>query len=125
MKLSIKRAYDPPAKADGVRILVDRVWPRGIRKDEAQIIAWLKDVAPSTGLRKWFGHDPERWPEFRKRYRTELKENPEAVRELRNAIGKGPATLVYGAKDTEHNQAVVLQELLTRKAARKRPGKPA
>jgi uncharacterized protein YeaO (DUF488 family) len=115
MKLSIKRVYDPPAKADGVRILVDRVWPRGVSKDNAKIHAWLKNAAPSTELRKWFGHDPERWTEFRKRYRAELKENPEAVRELRNAIGKESATLVYGAKDTEHNQAVVLQELLMRK----------
>lgn len=125
MKLFLKRAYDPPEKADGTRILVDRVWPRGISKSTAKLDAWLKDAAPSTALRKWFGHDPKRWMEFRERYRAELKENPEAMRELRKAIGNGPATLVYGAKDTEHNQAVVLQELLAGTAARKQPRKPA
>ena len=114
MTIHIKRVYDEPAKSDGKRILVDRIWPRGLTKQEARIDLWLKDVAPSTELRKWFGHDPARWPEFRARYRAELRQNHTQVALLRQALEKGPATLVYGAKDEQHNQAVVLQELLSR-----------
>jgi uncharacterized protein YeaO (DUF488 family) len=110
-KVSLKRAYESPAKADGQRVLVDRIWPRGVSKTEAKIDVWLKDVAPSTELRKWFGHKPERWAEFRTRYRRELKDNP-AVPALRQIMAEGPVTLVYGAKDTEHNQAVALAEYL-------------
>jgi uncharacterized protein YeaO (DUF488 family) len=106
-KLKLKRAYEPAEPGDGRRVLVDRIWPRGVSKAEAHIDLWLKDVAPSTALRKWFGHEPERWTEFRERYRKELKDNP-AVGELRQVMAKGLVTLVYGAKDTEHNQAVVL-----------------
>jgi uncharacterized protein YeaO (DUF488 family) len=105
----IKRVYEPAAKADGKRVLVDRVWPRGITKDEAALTAWVKEVAPSTELRKWFGHKPERFAEFRKRYRAELRGNA-ALDDLRRLTGT--VTLVYGAKDEEHNQAVVLEELL-------------
>jgi uncharacterized protein YeaO (DUF488 family) len=108
-KYRIKRVYEPAAKADGKRVLVDRVWPRGITKEEAALSDWAKEVAPSTALRKWFGHDPERFAEFRKRYRAELNGNT-ALDELRKLTGT--VTLVYGAKDVEHNQAVVLQELL-------------
>jgi uncharacterized protein YeaO (DUF488 family) len=105
----IKRAYEPAAEADGTRVLVDRVWPRGITKEKAAVSEWLKEVAPSTELRKWFGHEPERFAEFRERYRAELKGSAalEALRRL-----KGVVTLVYGAHDETHNQAVVLKELL-------------
>lgn len=109
-EIRIKRVYDKPAKQDGRRILVDRLWPRGLTKDKAKVDLWLKDIAPSPELRKWFGHDPEKWPEFRKRYLAELKRNREAVKILKEELGKGPATLVYGAKDEEHNAAVVLKE---------------
>lgn len=110
--IKLKRAYEPPAREDGRRILVDRVWPRGIRKEAAAVDQWLKDVAPSTALRKWFGHDPERWAEFRRRYRAELEKHPEALAELRRLAQDGTLTLVYGARDPLHNQAVVLRELL-------------
>jgi len=110
-KYRIKRVYEPAAKADGKRVLVDRVWPRGISKDAAALTDWVKDAAPSTGLRKWFGHRPERFAEFRKRYVAELKGNA-AVDELRT-LG-GTVTLLYGAKDKEHNQAVVLRDVLER-----------
>lgn len=112
MKVSIKRVYESPDRADGKRVLVDRLWPRGLTRDKAHVDEWVKDVAPSSALRKWFGHDPEKWGEFRKRYRAELAANPAAVDELRAAVHGGHATLVYGAKDEAHNNAVVLQELL-------------
>jgi uncharacterized protein YeaO (DUF488 family) len=108
MTIPIKRVYDPPAEEDGRRILVDRLWPRGLSKDKAKVSLWLKEIAPSSGLRKWFGHDPALWDEFQRRYRAELDENVEATRQLRDALKDGPATLLYGAHDTEHNQAVVL-----------------
>ena len=110
--VQLRRAYDPPSAQDGLRILVDRIWPRGVRKAQARIDVWLKDVAPSTALRQWFGHDPARWSEFRRRYRTELKQQPERVAELRALARKGRVTLVFGARDERHNQAVVLKELL-------------
>ncbi len=112
MAVFLKRIYDPPATADGKRVLVDRVWPRGVTKDEAKLDLWLKDVAPSTALRKWFGHDPARWPAFRERYRLELADNP-ALDTLKTlARAKDRLTLLYAARDTQHNQAVVLRELL-------------
>lgn len=112
MALQLKRVYEEPAKSDGARILVDRLWPRGLTKEKAHVDLWLKDIAPSDELRKWFGHDPARWPEFRARYRAEIKKNAAQLALLRQAISKGPATLVYGARDEQHNQAVVLYELL-------------
>lgn len=112
MKLAIKRVYEPPAAGDGHRILVDRLWPRGLSKEKAHVDLWLREVAPSTTLRRWFGHDPEKWDEFQRRYREELAANEEAVASLKEAIGKGPATLLYGAHDEQHNQAVVLRDLL-------------
>jgi uncharacterized protein YeaO (DUF488 family) len=112
----LKRAYEPPATADGTRILVDRLWPRGVTKAKAGIDLWLKELAPSTELRKWFGHDPEKWPEFQKKYRAELKGNP-ALPELRKLCRDGDVTLVYAAKDESHNDAVVLRQLLGRDAA--------
>lgn len=113
MKIKIKRVYERPDKEDGVRILVDRLWPRGLTKAKASIDLWLKDVAPSTELRKWFGHDPDKWTEFKTRYRAELRENDEQVKLLKAEKAKGMVTLVYGAKDEEHNEAVVLQEFLS------------
>ncbi len=115
MTIDLKRAYDPPAKSDGRRILVDRVWPRGIAKDDLQIEAWLKDLAPSTELRKWFGHDPTKWNEFRKRYARELEQHSDALEELVEEARAGHVTLVYSAKDTEHNNAVALREHLERR----------
>lgn len=111
MDIKLKRAYEAPAQSDGMRILVDRLWPRGLSKARAAIDHWLKEVAPSNELRQWFGHDPEKWPEFRKRYRAELKDNP-ALAELRDLSRKGTVTLVYSAKDELHNQAVVLRQVL-------------
>ena len=110
MKIRIKRVYVQPDKHDGRRILVDRLWPRGLTKEKASVDLWLKDIAPSTELRKWFGHDPGRWEEFKKRYLAELKGNSEQIRLLKQELGRGAVTLVYGAKDEEHNEAVVIQE---------------
>ena len=110
MKIRIKRVYERPDKHDGRRILVDRLWPRGLTKEKANVDLWLKDIAPSTELRKWFGHDPGRWEEFKKRYLAELKGNSEQIRLLKQELEKGVVTLVYGAKDEEHNEAVVIQE---------------
>jgi uncharacterized protein YeaO (DUF488 family) len=113
MAISLKRAYEPAAASDGTRILIDRLWPRGITKAKAGIDLWLKEVAPSTELRKWFGHDPEKWPGFQEKYRAELKGNP-ALAELRKLARQGPVTLVYSARDELHNDAVVLKKILGR-----------
>ncbi|MER0169122.1 MAG: DUF488 domain-containing protein [Nitrosomonas sp.] len=112
MVILLKRAYEPPGSDDGFRILVDRLWPRGVSKDAARIDWWFKDIAPSTSLRKWFGHDPLRWDEFRNRYCQELDQNLEAVGQLVEHLHRGPVTLVYGAKDTEHSHALVLKAYL-------------
>ncbi|ODT64469.1 MAG: hypothetical protein ABS77_00295 [Phenylobacterium sp. SCN 69-14] len=111
MPVKIKRIYEPPAQSDGQRILVDRLWPRGVAKAQARIDLWLKDVAPSADLRRWFGHKPERWAEFQKRYLAELAGNP-ALEELRRLARGKPTTLLYGAKDEIHNQARVLADRL-------------
>jgi uncharacterized protein YeaO (DUF488 family) len=110
--IRVKRIYDAPSPADGCRVLVDRVWPRGIKKQDAALDEWRRELAPSTELRKWFGHDPERWPTFRKRYRAELRKHSAELRALRARAKTQRVTLLYGAKDTEHNQAVVLAEAL-------------
>jgi uncharacterized protein YeaO (DUF488 family) len=112
VKLHIKRAYEPASPKDGRRFLVDRLWPRGVKKETLALTAWLKDVAPSDNLRRWFGHDPERWIEFRRRYRAELKSQPKVVQPLRDALSHGVVTLVYSAHDEAHNQAVVLRQYL-------------
>lgn len=112
MTVKIKRVYEKPDKEDGVRILVDRLWPRGLTKEKAGADLWLKDIAPSTELRKWFGHDPEKWEEFKKRYFSELQENKEPVLQLKEQIKKHLVTLLYGARDEEHNEALVLQNYL-------------
>ncbi|MCB0722973.1 MAG: DUF488 family protein [Ignavibacteriae bacterium] len=108
MKFTIKRVYEEPDKKDGYRILVDRLWPRGLTKEKARVDLWLKDIAPSTKLRKWFDHDPEKWKEFEKRYILELKGNKEPVQILIEQIKKKDVTLVYGTKDEVHNEARVL-----------------
>ena len=113
MKIHIKRVYEKPSKEDGTRILVDRLWPRGLTKEKAAIDLWLKKIAPSTELRKWFDHDPDKWKEFQKRYRAELKKNKEEALLLKEQAKRGTVTLLYGAKDEEHNEALVLKELLS------------
>ena len=110
-KVAIKRIYEPPSPTDGRRVLVDRLWPRGVSKAKAELDAWMKAVAPSAELRRWFDHRPERWLEFRRRYIDELESNPE-LGALREMAAAGPLTLLYAAKDTAHNEAVVLAELL-------------
>ena len=112
MDIRIKRAYEPPSSHDGTRILVDRLWPRGLKKSDAAIAQWMKEVAPSGALRKWFGHDPARWVEFRSRYKAELRAKRDLLAELRDLANKGPLTLVYSARDHAHNQAVVLRDEL-------------
>ena len=114
--IHIKRAYEPHAKTDGFRVLVDRLWPRGIKKEDAAVGEWAKDLAPTNELRKWFGHDPTKWPEFRTRYHRELNqpEQRAAIKELGRLAHTKTLTLLYGASDTEHNQAVVLKELIER-----------
>ena len=109
----LKRIYEPPDPSDGYRVLVDRVWPRGVSKEKAAVAEWAKELAPSTELRKWFGHDPERFREFRTRYRRELDRAAEALAALRKRSKRQRVTLVYSAKDEQHNQAVVLREYLT------------
>jgi uncharacterized protein YeaO (DUF488 family) len=114
--IEIKRVYEKPAKADGWRVLVDRLWPRGMKKEAARVDVWMKNVAPSTALRKWFGHEPEKWSEFQKRYRRELERKTELLAELKKmAKEHGTLTLLYGAKDEEHNDAVVLASVLKAK----------
>lgn len=116
-EVPIKRAYDPPARNDGKRVLVDRLWPRGLSREAAALDLWLKEIAPSTELRKWFGHDPDRWEEFQRRYETELEDAAApAVEQLLDLLKDGPVTLVYGARDTQHNDAVVLADFLRRRS---------
>jgi uncharacterized protein YeaO (DUF488 family) len=120
MTIAIKRIYEPASRGDGMRVLVDRLWPRGVKKDEAKIDLWLKEIGPSTSLRQWFGHKPERWTTFRERYLRELSEN-EAVVQLRDlAKTRERLTLLYSAHDEDHNQAVVLAELLKRSPRRRK-----
>ena len=118
MAIGLKRAYKPPAASDGYRALVDRVWPRGIAKDALRLDAWLKDLAPSTALRKWFGHDPEKWQEFRARYFRELDGQGLAIEELARRARAGQVTLVFAASDRERNNAVALKDYLERRRAR-------
>jgi uncharacterized protein YeaO (DUF488 family) len=108
----IKRIYDPPSPADGARVLVDRLWPRGVSKASTALTLWLKDVAPSTELRKWFNHNPERWEEFKHRYRAELAHDPEPLARLRAMRKEGPVTLLFAAHDQSHNHALVLADYL-------------
>jgi uncharacterized protein YeaO (DUF488 family) len=111
-KIGIKRIYDEPARTDGFRVLVDRVWPRGVSKKTAAVDYWAKDIAPSTALRKWFNHDPNKWTDFQRRYRSELEAHTAELRSLIERGEKSPMTLLFSAKDREHNQAVVIKSVL-------------
>jgi uncharacterized protein YeaO (DUF488 family) len=114
--IKVKRVYEKPERDDGWRVLVDRLWPRGMKKEAAHLDAWLKNVAPSDELRKWFGHDPKKWGEFQKKYRVELRKQKELITELKQTEKKkGTLTLLFGAKDREHNEAVVLAAVLKTK----------
>ena len=119
--IKLKRVYDPVASADGSRFLVERLWPRGIKKTDLQVDAWLKDVAPSTELRQWFAHDPQKWQDFRKRYLVELRANPEGLDTLLKAAQRGPVTLVYSSRDDVHNNAIALKDYLEARISSKRP----
>ena len=111
-RLGVKRVYEPPEASDGTRVLVDRIWPRGLTKEHASVDVWLKDIAPSADLRTWFGHDPNRWREFHKRYFEELRTNHAAVEHLTDLVSTGKVTLLFGAHDTERNNAVALADFL-------------
>jgi uncharacterized protein YeaO (DUF488 family) len=113
-RVNLKRVYEPSAPEDGTRVLVDRLWPRGLSKADARIDLWLKDIAPSTGLRRWFAHDPNRWSEFRRRYQQELEQHAAELDQLRVIARQGKISLLYGARDEQHNDAVVLLEALLR-----------
>jgi len=114
-KLLLKRVYEDTSKADGYRILVDRIWPRGIKKSEANIDLWLKEIAPSNELRKWFDHDPNKWIQFRAKYNKELKNKDEELNIIKQRLKKSTVTLLFGAKDKEHNQAIVLLEFIQKR----------
>ncbi len=109
MKINLKRVYEPPSKGDGKRILVERLWPRGVKKQDAALDEWMKEIAPSPALRKWYGHDPRKWPEFQRRYREELATNEQEVKRLRELCAEGLVSFIYAAKDEERNSAVVLK----------------
>jgi uncharacterized protein YeaO (DUF488 family) len=119
--IRLKRAYDSASSGDGARILIDRLWPRGVRKSDAAIDVWAKDIAPSTALRRWFGHDPARWHEFRRRYSEEIHRRRNRLDELRTLAQKGRITLVFAARDEAHNDAVVLREILLGRSTPRRP----
>jgi uncharacterized protein YeaO (DUF488 family) len=123
MDVRLKRAYDPAAATDGSRVLIDRIWPRGVSREQAHLDEWARELAPSGELRRWFSHDPDRFAEFRRRYRAELAAQEAKLRELRRRARQGTLTLVYAARDTEHNDAVVLAELLRRGRKHKRDEK--
>jgi uncharacterized protein YeaO (DUF488 family) len=114
-KIRLKRIYEPAAKSDGFRVLVDRLWPRGLSKSDAKLDLWLPDLGPSTTLRKWFNHDPERWAEFLRRYQAELKQKTTFIATIKKQAKTRPVTLLYSAKDEQHNQAVALQSFLLRR----------
>jgi uncharacterized protein YeaO (DUF488 family) len=119
--VKLKRAYEPTDAKDGTRVLVDRLWPRGVSKKDAALDQWMKEIAPSTELRKWFGHDPARWQVFCQRYREELHQNINLLGELRSLARKHPLTLVYSAHDERHNDAIVLRDVLLGRMERKKP----
>ena len=119
--IRLKRAYENPSPLDGHRILVERLWPRGVTKERAALDLWLKEVAPSAELRRWFSHDAARWEEFRRRYREELREPPEGLERLRSLVEAGPVTFVYGSRDQEHNAALVLQDFIEDRGSEKKP----
>jgi uncharacterized protein YeaO (DUF488 family) len=116
LDIRLKRAYEPPSRADGTRVLIDRLWPRGVTKTKAAIDHWFRDLAPSTELRKWFGHDPARWDEFRQRYTAELMRQGDLLERLLRLASETPVTLIYGARDEQHNDAAVVKDVLARRA---------
>jgi uncharacterized protein YeaO (DUF488 family) len=120
-KIFVKRVYEPAAKSDGFRLLVDRLWPRGLSKDNAHIDLWLRDIGPSTALRKWFNHDPARWAEFQRRYDAELKEKATLLATIKKHAKTQPVTLLYSAKDEQHNQAVALRNFLLKRPSTRQP----
>jgi uncharacterized protein YeaO (DUF488 family) len=120
-RVKLKHGYEPATANDGTRILIDRLWPRGVKKADAALDEWVKDIAPSTVLRKWFGHDPSRWAEFRRRYAVEVHQHPEQVSELRALARQGPLTLVFSARDELHNDAVVLRAFLLGRKTKRKP----
>jgi uncharacterized protein YeaO (DUF488 family) len=117
--IQTKRVYDPPAASDGLRILIDRLWPRGLTKKKAAVDGWMKELAPSTELRRWFAHDPEKWREFQRRYREELKDKSDLVRDITDRAASSKVTLVYGARDVQHNDAAVLANVVRERLARR------
>src|SRR5690349_8277043 len=121
--IKLKRVYESPGKDDGKKFLVERLWPRGVKKTALADAVWLKDVAPSTDVRKWFGHDPNKWAEFQRRYRSELKKDEVALEPILRAARHGTVTLLYSSHDTQHNNAVVLREYLERKLGSHRQSK--
>lgn len=121
MTIQLKRAYDKPEKSDGFRVLIDRVWPRGVKKEDLQLDEWLKDLAPSTELRQWFQHDPEKWEEFRTRYFRELDAHPEEIRRLQEQSRPGPLTIVFGSREQRFNNAMALKEYLEGRRSAARP----
>ena len=116
MKIQVKRVYEPVAKSDGIRVLVDRLWPRGLSKSDVKLDLWLPDLGPSTALRQWFNHDPERWAEFQRRYQAELKQKTALLATIQEQATTGPVTLLYSSKDGRHNQAVALRSFLLKQA---------
>jgi uncharacterized protein YeaO (DUF488 family) len=120
-RVRVKRVYDPPSRQDGRRILVDGLWPRGVSRKTARIDEWARDLAPSSRLRQWFGHDPARWPEFQKRYRAELRTRSDRLAWLAGLARRGRITLVYAARDTDHNNARALQRLIAKRLRRRAP----
>jgi uncharacterized protein YeaO (DUF488 family) len=120
-KIFVKRVYEPAAKSDGFRLLVDRLWPRGLSKENAHIDLWLREIGPSTALRKWFNHDPARWAEFQRRYDAELKEKATLLATIKKHAKTKPVTLLYSAKDEQHNQAVVLRSVLLKRPSTRQP----
>jgi uncharacterized protein YeaO (DUF488 family) len=118
--IRLKRAYDAPSLDDGVRVLVERLWPRGLSKERAAVDRWVKDLAPSTELRRWYAHDESKWPEFRRRYRAELSERPDQLAELRRLADAGAVTFIYGSRETERNSATVLRDVVEERPGRRR-----
>ena len=114
-RIQLRRVYDPPTREDGARLLVDRLWPRGVKKEKLKLTGWLKEVAPSNSLRAWFNHEPAKWEEFQRRYFAQLEKNPMAWRPLLEAVRNGKVTLLFGARDSQHNNAVALKAFLERK----------
>jgi uncharacterized protein YeaO (DUF488 family) len=125
VNIRLRRAYEAPSPDDGTRILVERLWPRGLGKERAAVDVWLKEIAPSTGLRRWFGHDAAKWEEFQSRYRDELSERPEQLERLRRLVEAGPVTFVYGSRDREHNAATALRDLVESESVKERNGTAA